>query len=61
MFVLEDLVMVLMANGGIRTPSPAAAVAASRRFAAPLIQGMRAEPAIPPLPPAGRLPLTLVI
>ncbi|SDI52985.1 DNA-binding transcriptional regulator, AcrR family [Sinosporangium album] len=56
-FVLDDLIMVLMANGGIRTTSPAAAVAASRRFAALLIQGMRAEPAIPPLPPAVRLPL----
>ncbi|MFI6501989.1 TetR/AcrR family transcriptional regulator [Nonomuraea typhae] len=60
-FVLDDLIMVLMANGGIRTGSPAAAVAASRRFAALLIQGLRAEPAIPPLPPAVRLPLTTVI
>ncbi|MDX3067769.1 TetR/AcrR family transcriptional regulator [Streptomyces scabiei] len=59
-FVLDDLVMVLMANGGIRTPSPATAVAASRRFAALLIKGMQAEPAIPPLPPAVRLPLTTV-
>ncbi|MGW7694613.1 TetR/AcrR family transcriptional regulator [Streptomyces asiaticus] len=59
-FVLDDLIMVLMANGGIRTTSPAAAVAASRRFAALLIQGMRAEPVIPPLPPAVRLPLTVV-
>lgn len=59
-FVLDDLIMVLMANGGIRTTSPAAAVAASRRFAALLIQGMRAEPALPPLPPPVRLPLAVV-
>ncbi|WP_113700017.1 TetR/AcrR family transcriptional regulator [Nonomuraea lactucae] len=59
-FVLDDLIMVLMANSGIRTTSPAAAAAASRRFAALLIQGMRAEPAIPPLPPAVRLPLAVV-
>ncbi|MBC2875549.1 MULTISPECIES: TetR/AcrR family transcriptional regulator [Streptomyces] len=55
-FVLDDLIMVLMANGGIRTTSPAAAVTASRRFAALLIQGMRADPAGPPLPPPVRLP-----
>ncbi|MGW2564597.1 TetR/AcrR family transcriptional regulator [Streptomyces sp. NPDC001514] len=59
-FVLDDLIMVLMANGGIRTTSPATAVAASRRFAALLIQGMRTEPVIPPLPPAVRLPLAVV-
>ncbi|MER5434405.1 helix-turn-helix domain-containing protein [Streptomyces sp. NPDC002588] len=59
-FVLDDLIMVLMANGGIRTTSTAAAVAASRRFAALLIQGMRAQPAIPALPPAVRLPLMVV-
>ncbi|MFB7493341.1 TetR/AcrR family transcriptional regulator [Streptomyces sp. NPDC056161] len=60
-FVLDDLVMVFMANGGIRTASPATAVAASRRFAALLIQGMRAEPVIPPLPPAVRMPLMAVV
>ncbi|WP_405798118.1 TetR/AcrR family transcriptional regulator [Streptomyces sp. NBC_01506] len=60
-FVLEDLVMVLMANTGIRTTSPAAAAAASRRFAALLLQGMRAEPAaVPPLPPAVRMPLRVM-
>jgi AcrR family transcriptional regulator len=59
-FVPDDLIMVLMANSGIRTTSPTAAVAASRRFAALLIQGMRAESVIPPLPPAVRLPLAVV-
>ncbi|MGI5341097.1 TetR/AcrR family transcriptional regulator [Streptomyces sp. CA-181903] len=58
-FVLDDLIMVLMANGGIRTSSSAAAVTASRRFAALLIQGMRAGPAIPPLPPPVRVPPTV--
>jgi hypothetical protein len=33
-FVLDDLILVLMANDGIRATSPAARVAASRRFAA---------------------------
>ncbi|KAA0940385.1 TetR/AcrR family transcriptional regulator [Streptomyces apricus] len=59
-FVLDDLIMVLMANGGIRTTSPAAAVAASRRFAALLVQSLQTEPVRPPLPPAVRLPLTVV-
>ncbi len=59
-FVLDDLIIVLMANGGLRTTSPAAAAAASRRLAALLIQGLRAGPAIPPLPPAVRLPLAVV-
>ncbi|MFG2968724.1 TetR/AcrR family transcriptional regulator [Streptomyces sp. NPDC048288] len=58
-FVLDDLIMVLMANSGIRTTTQDLAVAAARRFAALLIQGMRAEPAMPPLPPAVRLPLTV--
>ncbi|MFE6621115.1 hypothetical protein [Streptomyces sp. NPDC057740] len=51
-FVLDDLIMMLMANGGIRTTSTVTTVAASRRFAAVPLQGMRAEPAAPPLPPA---------
>jgi AcrR family transcriptional regulator len=59
-FVLYDLIMMLMANSGIRTTSPADAVAASRRFTALLIRSLRAEPASPPLPPAVRLPLTAV-
>lgn len=39
---LDDLVLVLMANGGIRAASPAARVAASRRFAALALRGFRA-------------------
>jgi len=56
-FVLEDLVLVLMAGEGLRTESPATRVAASRRFAALMIQSFRADPAPAPLPPPVRLPL----
>ena len=56
-FVLDDLVLILMANSGIRASSPAAASGASRRLAALLIQGFSAEPDTLPLPPAVRLPL----
>lgn len=60
-FVLEDLVLALMASGGIRAPSPAVGVAASRRFAALLIESFRARPDSAPLPPAGRLPLAVPV
>jgi hypothetical protein len=43
-FVLDDLILVLMANDGIRATSPAVRVAASRRFAALAIQAFRASP-----------------
>jgi hypothetical protein len=43
-FVLDDLILVLMANDGIRATSPAARVAASRRFAALAIQAFQASP-----------------
>ncbi|MDQ7806482.1 helix-turn-helix domain-containing protein [Amycolatopsis sp. A133] len=39
---LDDVILVLMANGGIQASSPAVRVAASRRFAALAIRGMRA-------------------
>ena len=42
-FVLDDLILVLMANDGICATSPAARVAASRRFAALAIQAFRAS------------------
>jgi AcrR family transcriptional regulator len=54
-FVVDDLVLVLMANSGIRATSPAAAVAASRRFAALAIQAFQVSPEAPPLPPAAQL------
>ena len=56
-FVLDDLILMLMANRGIRAASTAARVAASRRFAALVIQAFQASPASP-LPPAA--PLTQV-
>jgi AcrR family transcriptional regulator len=56
--VIEDVSMALMANEGIRAESPAVRVAASRRFAALMLQSFRANPAAAPLPPAVRLPLS---
>ncbi|WP_438491670.1 TetR/AcrR family transcriptional regulator [Streptomyces asiaticus] len=54
-FVLDDLVLMLMANRGIHTASKAARVAASRRFAALVIQAFHASPQHSPLPPVARL------
>ncbi|WP_220187706.1 hypothetical protein [Pseudonocardia pini] len=57
-FVLEDFSLALMANEGIRAESPALRLAATRRFAALMIQAFRAERAPTPLPPPVRLPLS---
>ncbi len=57
-FVLEDISLALMANEGIRVESPEMRVAASRRFAALMIQSFQANPVLAPLPPAVRLPLS---
>ena len=57
-FVLEDISLALMANEGIHAESPAMRVAASRRFAALMIQSFQANPGPAPLPPAVRLPLS---
>jgi AcrR family transcriptional regulator len=57
-FVLEDISLALMANEGIRAESAELRVAASRRFAALMIQSFQANPAPMPLPPAVRLPLS---
>ncbi|MEO3826152.1 helix-turn-helix domain-containing protein [Actinomadura sp. B10D3] len=56
-FVLEDVILTLMANEGIRADSPEARVAASRRLTALMLQSFRANPAPAPLPPPARLPL----
>lgn len=57
-FVLDDLIMMLMANRGIQAGSTAARVAASRRFAAFVIQAFATSPnQHDPLPPAARLSL----
>lgn len=55
---LEDVVVALMANEGIRAESPALRVAASRRFAALMIQSFQAVPVAATLPPVVRLPLS---
>lgn len=54
-FVVDDLIIMLMANRGIHATSTTAQVAASRRFAAFMIQAFQASPACSPLPPAARL------
>lgn len=57
-FVLEDISLALMANEGIRAESTEMRVAASRRFAALILQSFQANPVPAPLPPAVRLPLS---
>ncbi|WP_432824433.1 TetR/AcrR family transcriptional regulator [Dactylosporangium sp. CA-092794] len=57
-FVLEDFILALMANEGIRAESPRLRVAASRRFAALMLQSFQANPVPAPLPPAVRLPIS---
>ncbi|MGV9848740.1 TetR/AcrR family transcriptional regulator [Streptomyces sp. NPDC003442] len=54
-FVLDDLVMMIMAHRGIHTTSKGARIAASRRFAALVIQAFQASPRRSPLPPVARL------
>jgi len=54
-FVLDDLILVLMANKGIHATSTAGQVKASRRFAGLVIQAFEARPRHAPLPPAARL------
>ncbi|MBL1114306.1 TetR/AcrR family transcriptional regulator [Streptomyces sp. 110] len=54
-FVLDDLVMMIMAHRGIHTTSKGARIAASRRFAALVIQAFQASPQHSPLPPVARL------
>ncbi|MEI5098097.1 helix-turn-helix domain-containing protein [Streptomyces sp. PmtG] len=54
-FVLDDLLLMLMGNCGIRTASPATQVVASRRFAAYVIQAFEARPEPAPLPTPARL------
>jgi AcrR family transcriptional regulator len=59
-FVLDDLILILMANNGIRAASPAAAAAASRRFAALAIKALEGSPDAVPPPPAPEAPAVLV-
>ncbi|MEU9356197.1 helix-turn-helix domain-containing protein [Streptomyces griseoloalbus] len=55
-FVPDDLVLVLMAHRGIHTTSTATRQAASRRFAALMIQSFQTSPTRAPLPPAAQRP-----
>ncbi|GAA2030458.1 TetR/AcrR family transcriptional regulator [Catenulispora yoronensis] len=54
-FVVDDLILVLMANKGIHAASDAVQVMASRRFAGLVIQAFEARPHHAPLPPPARL------
>ncbi|MEU7650728.1 helix-turn-helix domain-containing protein [Micromonospora taraxaci] len=54
-FVLDDVLLVLMANSGIHATSPTTQVTASRRFAALAISAFQASPDVSPLPPVVRL------
>jgi AcrR family transcriptional regulator len=59
-FVVDDLVLMLMAHRGLQDAPPATRVMTSRRFAAYLVEAFRAAPrtaAPPPLPPAVRWPV----
>ena len=56
-FVLEDLVLALMAGEGVRAATPDLRAATSRRLAALMVRSFRRRPGLTPLPPAVRLPL----
>ncbi|NUS87682.1 MAG: TetR/AcrR family transcriptional regulator [Streptomyces sp.] len=60
-FVIDDLILMLMAHRGLQDTPSSTRVTASRRFAAYVIEGFRAAPETgspTPLPPAPRLQLT---
>jgi hypothetical protein len=56
-FVLEDLVLLLMANEGIRAPTRRMKAAASRRFTALALESLHTGPPPTNFPPPVRLPL----
>ncbi|MFC3998951.1 TetR/AcrR family transcriptional regulator [Nocardiopsis sediminis] len=59
-FVVDDLILMLMAHRGVQDAPRAIRLAASRRFAAYMIEGFSAGPETgehAPLPPAPRLPV----
>jgi AcrR family transcriptional regulator len=58
-FVLDDLILMLMANNGISATSPAAQVAASLRFSALAIHAFHASPVPGPLPLSDTVPVTM--
>ncbi|GAA0512637.1 TetR family transcriptional regulator [Paractinoplanes deccanensis] len=59
-FVLEDLILALMANEGLQAGPPAQRLAATRRFAALILQSFQTSPLRTPLPPAVPLPLPAI-
>jgi hypothetical protein len=59
--VLDDLILILMANSGIHASTPTARVAASQRFAALALQAFHTSSVASPLPPAPQLAPTASI
>ncbi|MGW4366358.1 TetR/AcrR family transcriptional regulator [Nocardia takedensis] len=53
--VLDDIILMVMANNGIHASTPAARIVASRRFAAHMIRAFATSTAPAPLPPIPRL------
>jgi AcrR family transcriptional regulator len=53
--VVDDLILMTMANDGIHASTPAARIAASRRYTALMIQAFQTSPAASPLPPVPQL------
>ncbi|MEV5647065.1 helix-turn-helix domain-containing protein [Nocardia sp. NPDC052254] len=53
--VLDDIILMIMANNGIHAAGPRARIAASRRFAALMIDAFATSPELSPLPPVPRL------
>ncbi|MBF4999745.1 TetR/AcrR family transcriptional regulator [Nocardia sp. BSTN01] len=54
-FVVDDLILMLLANRGIHIGPPAARLAASRRFAAFVIRAFATTTDTTPLPPVARV------
>jgi AcrR family transcriptional regulator len=54
-FVIDDLVLILMAGRGLAAATPDQRVVAARRFSALAIDGLRAAGARGELPPAARI------
>ena len=59
-FVLDDLVLIIMAGRGISVADPEQRVAAARRFSALAIEALRAPRRASPLPPPARVAASIL-